>query len=281
MNKKGFTLVELLSVIVIIVIISSIAYPKVLDIIGNSRLTAYNTVKKNIIDSAKIKYLADINNADLTEYSVKDLIKDGLIKKDIKNPLTDKEYDNNTRVLVTNEDGNISYKYIEGNTLYDIVKNKKNDGIYVENGEILYKGNNSQNYLVFNSDVYRIFKIDKYHYVYLFKETDNLINKNDIDVYIKSFYNDNYDEKALNKIIGNVNILSNEIYKKTLINNNSFINSDNNIWIKDNNEYKAITIDNEFTNEENAKLVLILKLNNNVLIKSGDGTQINPYIIEN
>ena len=45
MSKKAFTMVELLAVVAILGIISSIAYPKIINVIGNSRLTAYNVSK--------------------------------------------------------------------------------------------------------------------------------------------------------------------------------------------------------------------------------------------
>ena len=68
--KKGFTLIELLAVILILAVISVIAYPKVIDTIGASRLTAYNVSKSNIVDAAKLKYLADVNSSSITEYTV-------------------------------------------------------------------------------------------------------------------------------------------------------------------------------------------------------------------
>ena len=35
---------------------------------------------------------------------------------------SDQEYDKNTKVLITNDNGDISYNYVEGNTIYDLVK---------------------------------------------------------------------------------------------------------------------------------------------------------------
>lgn len=42
-NKKGFTLIELLAVIVILAIIMVIAVPRILDVINNSRNSAWNS----------------------------------------------------------------------------------------------------------------------------------------------------------------------------------------------------------------------------------------------
>lgn len=281
MSKKAFTMVELLAVVAILGIISSIAYPKIINVIGNSRLTAYNVSKKNIVDSAKLKYLADVNSSIVTEYTVPDLVKDGYIKDSAKNPLTDQEYDKNTKVLITNDNGDISYNYVEGNTIYDLVKNKNdNSNVYNENDEFVYKGKDAQNYVVFNGDIYRIIKVDKFRHTYLIRETNDVINKNDIENYINYYNNDNFSENAANKMWGKTGILTNVLYKQTILNGSSFINVDNNVWLKDEDTYKVITIDNEFTNEEKANMFIVIKLNNNVVITSGEGTQINPYVVE-
>ena len=207
MSKKAFTMVELLAVIIILGIISSIAYPKIINVIGNSRLTAYNVSKKNIVDSAKLKYLADVNSSIVTEYTVPDLVKDGYIKDSAKNPLTDQEYDKNTKVLITNDNGDISYNYVEGNTIYDLLKNKNNNSnVYNENDEFVYKGKNAQNYVVFNGDIYRIIKVDKFRHTYLIRETNDVINKNDIENYVNYYNNDNFSENAVNKMWKNRNI---------------------------------------------------------------------------
>ena len=48
MNKKGFTLIELLAVIVILAIIMVIAVPQILNVINNSRTSAWNDNVKMI-----------------------------------------------------------------------------------------------------------------------------------------------------------------------------------------------------------------------------------------
>ena len=278
--KKGFTLIELLAVIAILAVISVIAYPKVIDAIGASRLTAYNVSKSNIVDAAKLKYLADVNSTSITEYTVQDLIDTGYIKKGTKNPLTDEEYDNNTKVLITNNNGVVKYEYVEGKTLYDYVSAKsEKDNVYKINNEFIYKGKDSLNYVSFNKDVYRLVKVDKYRSAYLVKETDVMINKENIEEYEKSYTNDNFDEEVRNKLFSDASIISLELYNQTILNNSSYINMDNNDWIKDNNEYKVMTMNNEFTSVDSAKTYIILKLNGNVTVSGGNGTQLKPYIL--
>lgn len=278
--KKGFTLIELLAVILILSVISVIAYPKVIDTIGASRLTAYNVSKSNIVDAAKLKYLADVNSTSITEYTVQDLIDTGYIKKGTKNPLTDEDYDNNTKVLITNEEGIIKYEYVEGKTLYDYTSTKsEKENVYKINNEFIYKGKDSLNYVSFNKDIYRLIKVDKYKRAYLVKETDTKINKENISEYEKSYTNDNFDEEIRNKLYSDASIVSLDLYNQTLLNNSSYINMDNNDWIKDNNEYKVMTMNNEFISIDSAKTYIVLKLNANVTVSGGNGTQLNPYVL--
>lgn len=278
--KKGFTLIELLAVILILAVISVIAYPKVIDTIGASRLTAYNVSKSNIVDAAKLKYLADVNSTSITEYTVQDLIDTGYIKKGTKNPLTDEDYDNNTKVLITNNNGVVRYEYVEGKTLYDYVSTKsEKENVYKVNNEFVYKGKDSLNYVSFNKDVYRLVKVDMYRCAYLVKETDEKIDKQNIAEYEKSYTNDNFDEEVRNKLFSDASIISLELYNQTILNNSSYINMDNNDWIKDNNEYKVMTMNNEFTSVDSAKTYIVLKLNGNVTISGGNGTQLKPYIL--
>lgn len=278
--KKGFTLIELLAVILILAVISVIAYPKVIDTIGASRLTAYNVSKSNIVDAAKLKYLADVNSTSITEYTVQDLIDTGYIKKGTKNPLTDEDYDNNTKVLITNNNGVVRYEYVEGKTLYDYVSTKsEKENVYKVNNEFVYKGKDSLNYVSFNKDVYRLVKVDMYRCAYLVKETDEKIDKQNIEEYEKSYTNDNFDEEVRNKLFSDASIISLELYNQTILNNSSYINMDNNDWIKDNNEYKVMTMNNEFTSVDNAKTYIVLKLNGNVTVSGGNGTQLKPYIL--
>ena len=69
MNKKGFTIVELLVTIVILGIILTIVYPAVTSTINSSRVKAHNSQIKVIEKAMKLYYLEhsenlkDLNNA--------------------------------------------------------------------------------------------------------------------------------------------------------------------------------------------------------------------------
>ena len=61
MKKKGFTLVELLAVLVVLAIISTIAFPIVSDVIDNSEEKAAEQQDKAILDAVK-KWVVDNSN---------------------------------------------------------------------------------------------------------------------------------------------------------------------------------------------------------------------------
>ena len=280
MKNKAYTLIELLSVIVILAIVSAIAVPRIIDVIGMSKINAYNVSKKNIVKSAKLKYLADVNDSLITEYTVDDLITDGYLKKDIKNPITNDNY-KNTKVLITNDGNNINYEYVEGKTLYDIIIDlNDNDGLFKDDNNYIYKGISANNYISFNGEIYRIVKVDSYRNIYLINnEIQNKISKEKIDEYLISYYNDNYSEIIKNNILS-VDILNYNDFINSFLDNESFINSNNDIWVKDNNKYKVISnLNNKIIDKNKANAIMVLKIKSSCVIKSGNGSQLNPYEI--
>ena len=279
--KKGYTLIELLAVIVILSVIAAIAYPKIIDVIGSSKIKAYNVSKKNIVESAKLKYLADVNSLNVSEYKVVDLIDEGYIKNTAKNPLTNEKYTEDAKVLITNDNGNVSYSYVEGETLYDIVSKKNSeDGVYKEDLDYIYKGEEAQNYVSFNGEIYRILRIDSYRNAYILKDEKNKnININNIKSYINSYYNDNYSEKEKNEIVS-FDILDYQSYLKSFNDDDSYILNNNDIWVNYNSQYKTLNcVTNKIEENSNANIRFVVKLKNDIIVRSGEGTQLNPYIL--
>ena len=60
-NKKGFTLVELLAVIVILGVILLIAVPKIISTIDNAKLSTLESTAKMVAAQAKKEYITRSN----------------------------------------------------------------------------------------------------------------------------------------------------------------------------------------------------------------------------
>ena len=77
---KGFTLVELLGIIIILGVVALICFPKVNSMIKQSKQDAYDAQVKNIVDSARSwavdnnSRLPQINSSSELRISVLDLI---------------------------------------------------------------------------------------------------------------------------------------------------------------------------------------------------------------
>lgn len=279
--KKGFTLVEILAVVVILGVISVIAYPIITNMIENSKISAFDSSKKLIIKSAKNKYATDVNSSGITTYKVLDLIKEGYISNGAKNPITGEEYSTDTKILITNNDGDINFYYIDGQTVSEKIKNTKDSTVYINNDEYLFKGNSSKNYLSFNEEIYRIIKVDKYGYIYIINDACETLNaKEEIMNTIITSFNDKFNENLKAMIEKNAGLLTKNIYDSTLLDNKTYILGQKDIWVKeDNNVYTIDAVTGTKSDVKNACIKNVLILKNYLVVDTGDGTQFSPYIV--
>ena len=118
MKKKGFTLVELLAVIVILSLILVIAVPSVNRYIKQSKEKAYNTQISTIIEAAQA--YASANSSLLPskeEFVVKitlgQLKSAGLIKEEVKNPNEDKYFDDALTIEIKKKGETYTYDIVE------------------------------------------------------------------------------------------------------------------------------------------------------------------------
>ena len=74
-NKKGFTLVELLAVIVILAVLVLLAVPSVIKMLDNTKKNAFIVEAENIIKAGKNAYASDMLNSEITDgcYALSDL----------------------------------------------------------------------------------------------------------------------------------------------------------------------------------------------------------------
>ena len=117
MNKKGLTLTEMLAVLVILGMISLIAYPKITNSLKTYRSDLYTSQVESIKGAAE-SYVADhIDSIECSEEGTKneitllELQNNGYIDENIKNPNTGEFFSTSSKVNVTCKKVNDNYKY--------------------------------------------------------------------------------------------------------------------------------------------------------------------------
>ena len=117
MNKNGFTLVELLGVIVILGIIATITVPLIQRTIIENTEEAYNDQVISFERAAKNYVASDVYNmtncqTKICTISLKELQEKGYLQSgDIVNPITDENFDMDNVVDITYDGDTFSYNY--------------------------------------------------------------------------------------------------------------------------------------------------------------------------
>lgn len=182
MNKKGFTLIELISIIVLISIVASITFGVVTKKIKQSKESLYNTLIADI-EKAGEKYM--LEHADVDKYHLNTLCidiptlqeNDYIDKGNIKNPKNGQKLTGYVKVTYDNSKNQYEFKYSESCTqsivtplVETIINNEEikvvgnTDGLYETTDDYIYRGNNPNNYLSLNGSntpEWRIISIDK------------------------------------------------------------------------------------------------------------------------
>ena len=117
MNKKAFTLIELLAVIVILGILATIAVPTIVGVINNSKESTLDE-QKNVIENAASNWGTD-NFRKLPStscyLSIDFLRKEGYLEsdKDVIDPTTDEEMKGCVKVEYESENNQYKYTYTD------------------------------------------------------------------------------------------------------------------------------------------------------------------------
>ena len=116
MNKrKGFTMIELLAVIIILAVVITIATFAVLTFLQNSRETTCENLEATILREAETFVIRE--NRDATgvhNLTLDDICRDGLIECPVINPMTNNEVPSSLPVMVTiNQNGVVTDSRID------------------------------------------------------------------------------------------------------------------------------------------------------------------------
>ena len=116
--KKGFTLAELIGVIVVLALISLVTIPAVSKTLKQNKIKLCETQLENILAAAK-SYGADnvFNLSDTNTVTLGDLVNAGYISGEIENPVTKENFDlETTEITITKNNKKYEYKLDEATT---------------------------------------------------------------------------------------------------------------------------------------------------------------------
>lgn len=114
MNKKGFTVIELLAVITVLAVLGVIVVPLIGEVISDNKEKLYDTQIDNI-KGAVSNYVSsnvfsiDIENGESVGLHLSFLKSQGYIDSELANPLTGEEFDDNLVIIISNNAGVYSY----------------------------------------------------------------------------------------------------------------------------------------------------------------------------
>jgi len=113
--KKGFTLAELLGVIVVLALISLVTVPAVSDVLKNNKKKLCETQLQNIKLAAQ-NYGADhfydlpVESGGTFSIELKDLTSNGYIDKEIRNPVTKENFAEDEVIKITRDNNKFRYE---------------------------------------------------------------------------------------------------------------------------------------------------------------------------
>lgn len=124
--KKGFTLAELIGVLVVLALIGMIAIPSVTKSIKENKKKICNISFNNIIEEAKSWASNNIerlpNENEEIEISFSDLVKYGYSEDNLVDPKTKEAFSNDWKIVISKSANRFEYNIYKGNEYIDPVQ---------------------------------------------------------------------------------------------------------------------------------------------------------------
>ena len=133
--KRGFTLIELMAVVIILAVIGLIAVPTVNKLIKDNKSKLYQAQISSIDDAAKVWSDKHVNllpeqNEEAISIPLILLKQEGLLPLDFKNPITDEKFYDNMYIDI----------FFEKNSYtYDVIEDSGNDYFSIDSAPIILK----------------------------------------------------------------------------------------------------------------------------------------------
>lgn len=118
MKNKGFTLAELLGVLIVLAVIALISITSITNTMKENKEELYNIQIENIIFGAKNWASSHVfempeNDGESITLTLEQLKQAGFVEEDITNPKTNELFSNDLQVKITKVDNNYKYEVIE------------------------------------------------------------------------------------------------------------------------------------------------------------------------
>lgn len=223
MNKKGFTLVELLAVIVLLLVIISITVPIVTNIINNSTNSTYRSQVNKILSATydfslkNSEFLPNYNEK--TFITVSHLQKTGYISTTIINPKTNEPFSNDLVISIKNVGSNYKYdnnnSILKGYYLYTVEFDLMKTSNFIENKPIITLEGYGTNSFTSNIDLSST--LDEPIYIAYSYKGENITDKVTKTILYNSNVVDKVDTSAAGIYYINYTVVDNEGYSNNLV----------------------------------------------------------------
>lgn len=129
--KKGFTLAELIGVIVVLSLICLVTVPAVANVLSENKKSLCKTQLKNVLIAANSYASEHLTSMPMTEDEVKtitiqDLIDNGFIDDEIKNPVNKELFDNEIEIEIKKLNKKLQIDFADQD-IYDLCEEDENE----------------------------------------------------------------------------------------------------------------------------------------------------------